>query len=126
MTADVLLGEAPAGVPYVYFLLADDGAVVYIGSTRHLRRRLSQHRRDKAWWAEVAFIRAFPHASLDAALDAERRYLAAANPRHNRTHRGPGMFGMACDFLAGVAPSSDFMDDLSFVERVRTSVREPA
>ena len=125
MTApDIDLAEAPAGTPYVYFLLNEDRDVLYIGSTRHLRRRIAQHKRTKAWWSEVRVIRAFPHATLDAALAAEASYIGACNPLHNRKHLGPGKAGMVWALIAGEMPSVATMEALTFVNWVRRSSAE--
>lgn len=76
------IAEYPAGEmpPCVYFLI-EKNQVVYIGQSRNLPSRLSQHDGDGKTWDRVLFM-PLPAADL---LRVEAEWIAALTPPLNRT-----------------------------------------
>ncbi len=75
--AEYFAGDIPA---CVYFLIKDN-QVVYIGQSRNLPSRLSQHEGDGKTWDRVLFM-PLPPADL---LRVETEWIAALAPPLNRT-----------------------------------------
>jgi hypothetical protein len=76
----------PSGLPSspcVYFFLAADRRLLYVGQTTSLRRRLADHARSDRW-AKVARVQFEPADSLAAALAREADILAALRPPWNK------------------------------------------
>jgi predicted GIY-YIG superfamily endonuclease len=107
--------EAPAA-PGVYFLLAGDGELVYIGKAIDLRRRLAQHARaaetgatpkDVRRGATVATVRWEVHASGDAAADREADLVVALGPGLNASMTAEGRWStiVVDDSTAGIVVS---------------------
>jgi predicted GIY-YIG superfamily endonuclease len=69
----------------VYFLLAADRRLLYVGQTTSLRRRLADHARTDRW-AKVARVQYEPADSQPAALAREADVLAALRPPWNKNH----------------------------------------
>lgn len=67
-----------------------DGVLLYVGISKHWPERLTQHRRDKVWWTEVARIDLEPFPTREAVLEAERAAIIAERPRYNVIHNGGG------------------------------------
>jgi predicted GIY-YIG superfamily endonuclease len=66
-------------------------ALLYIGITNNLTRRIDEHDEDKPWYQHVARVTVEHHPSRGAALDAEKAAIKAEKPRHNVVHnRRPG------------------------------------
>jgi hypothetical protein len=69
----------------LYRLFANDGALLYIGISNNVNRRLTEHSEDKAWWSEVD--RSKTHVTwYDSREQAEIAELAAVRdeaPRYN-------------------------------------------
>lgn len=77
--------EQPLADPTVlYRFYRADGALLYVGITRHLDRRFQQHARSKPWWHEVARTQADTYASRRAAARAEHAAITGENPVHNK------------------------------------------
>lgn len=116
MTAEVALplSEAPRGVPYVYLLSDAEGRVIYVGSTRDIRRRYREHVRRSPWFSAVSTIRAYPYRTLDAALRDEVRLIELVEPQHNHQHkRSATWFGIVVDAFF---PSADDRRLLALVD----------
>jgi hypothetical protein len=69
----------------VYFLLAADGRLLYVGQTTNLRRRLADHARSDRW-ARVAQVQFELADSQPAAVAREADVLAALHPPWNKAH----------------------------------------
>lgn len=91
---DHAAAAAPAR-PGVYFLLAGDGELLYIGKAGDLRRRLAQHARGAASGATardslrgdlVVEVRWEPHPSESSAGAREADLIAALRPALNAAH----------------------------------------
>jgi hypothetical protein len=77
---------------YVYRLWAANGTCLYVGCAgergpRRVGSRLSDHRRTKSWWPQVARIEVASLASAIEIIIEERRQVEALNPMHNKKLR---------------------------------------
>lgn len=77
---------------YVYRLWTADGTCLYVGcvgerSPRKLRDRLSDHKREKPWWPQVARIDAASFAGPLEVIAEEPAQIAQLNPVHNKAHK---------------------------------------
>jgi predicted GIY-YIG superfamily endonuclease len=68
------------------YQLHSDTEFLYVGYTRELQRRLSQHRRTKPWWPEVTDIRSEEFGTEDEARQREKEIWAAESPKYNRAN----------------------------------------
>jgi DNA-binding XRE family transcriptional regulator len=74
----------------VYIARNVDGAVLYVGSTTDIARRLGTHVSQSEWWGEVSGeVEQIPTPTRAAAYDVERAKILELQPIHNRvgTHR---------------------------------------
>lgn len=69
----------------VYRCFADDGTLLYIGTTGRLGRRLADHAQ-KAWFLASTQITLEWFPDEDSALKAERRAIETELPKFNVTH----------------------------------------
>lgn len=76
--------------PVVYRCLDSEGALLYIGSTGNLRRRMRDHRRHAVWHHLVARIETEAHPSLAEARTAERLAIRSERPSFNKLLVGGG------------------------------------
>lgn len=67
----------------LYRFFDQDGALLYIGISADVRRRISQHRKDKPWWKESARIEMEHYPNAEEARAAEKIAIKTENPRHN-------------------------------------------
>lgn len=72
----------------LYRLRDADGGLLYVGIAEHWIGRLSQHRGDKSWWADVARVDVEEFPDRRSALVAEERAIKAEHPVHNVMHNG--------------------------------------
>lgn len=63
---------------------AEDGELIYIGSTVDLFTRVRAHRSGTAWWEEVGEVKAESYPTESAARAAESQAIAAETPYYNR------------------------------------------
>lgn len=79
---------------HVYRIWDDQGALVYIGATSRLQRRIAEHRATKTWAGCHPVLRvgermhtwaAVEYPTRRAALDAEREAIAREHPELNTT-----------------------------------------
>jgi excinuclease UvrABC nuclease subunit len=71
---------------YVYDMWEDsifDDEPLYIGTTDNVHRRLTQHRRNKHWWPEVAVITVTTFATPTLARIAESERIYRSVPKYN-------------------------------------------
>jgi predicted GIY-YIG superfamily endonuclease len=71
----------------VYWCYDKSGVLLYIGCTRNLELRLSEHRRTKAWWSEIVDIRSVEVATGVEACEIERQAIWNGKPLHNLQHQ---------------------------------------
>jgi predicted GIY-YIG superfamily endonuclease len=62
----------------------DDTQLLYVGHTRRLKRRISEHGNSKSWWPEVTEIWAEEFATEDEARQREKEVWACGRPKYNR------------------------------------------
>lgn len=62
------------------------GALLYIGITNSIPRRLGEHDERKPWFTETAKVTFEHHPSRAAALTAEKKAIKAERPKHNIVH----------------------------------------
>lgn len=67
----------------LYRLYDKDGALLYVGVSLSVFRRLSEHAQGKEWWSQVRRIMLEPHASREAALAAEILAIRDEGPIYN-------------------------------------------
>lgn len=77
---------------YVYRLWAVDGTCLYVGCAgerepRRVSERLSDHRRKKSWWPQVARIDIATFATASEVVAEEPRQITALQPVHNIAHK---------------------------------------
>lgn len=75
-----------AGTTVVYRLYDKRRTLLYVGISKTLMGRMSQHADGKAWWPQVARIDVEHFLSRDAALEAERVAIQSERPLHNVVH----------------------------------------
>lgn len=74
--------DLPRG-PVVYRCIADDGVVIYIGSTTNLALRIRRHKRASHWWDEADRIEPQPYPNEGAARVAEAVAITEEQPFYN-------------------------------------------
>ena len=62
------------------------GQLLYVGISLHAAQRASEHRKDKAWWSDVARMEVQHLPTRGAALVAERTAIVNERPLHNVVH----------------------------------------
>ena len=67
----------------LYRFYAADGALLYIGITDTLKRRVTEHSLDKKWWPEVARKTVEWHPGREDAAVAELAAIKSEKPKHN-------------------------------------------
>ena len=68
----------------VYRMFDQDGALLYVGATGFMPRRLQQHAGSRPWWHEVAQITVQHFDTMDEALRVEAAAIIAESPRYTR------------------------------------------
>jgi predicted GIY-YIG superfamily endonuclease len=66
----------------VYRFFAEDGELLYVGSTSHWPKRMQQHQTSRPWWAEVTRVTLEHHTTLAAARAAEAAAIIAEHPAY--------------------------------------------
>lgn len=80
----VVLAAIPLADPtWVYRFYAADGALLYVGLTRHLERRVQEHAAIKRWWPEVVRTESKLYRTRLRAARAEHAAIGAEDPRYN-------------------------------------------
>lgn len=75
----------------VYRFYDDSENLLYIGMSKDWPYRLSQHRRSKYWFNDIARVVVEYHESRELALEAEKRAIQSERPQHNVTHNDPDL-----------------------------------
>lgn len=73
----------------LYRLYGADDALLYVGVTRNISLRLSQHKADKKWWPQVTRRTMTWYGSRAEARAAESKAVFAEKPMHNREEPAP-------------------------------------
>lgn len=76
----------------VYRAYADDGSLLYVGSSNHPTARYGYHELNSPWWLFKADVREEWHPSLAVARYAELVAIETEHPRwnvHGRSHQHP-------------------------------------
>lgn len=76
---------------YVYRMYDEDSQLLYVGISKTLATRLTQHHRDKPWSHEIASVVGKRYSSRDAARAAEIEAIRTENPRYNIQDRPKGV-----------------------------------
>lgn len=71
----------------VYRCFAQDGQLLYVGSSGSTMKRLQTHESQTPWWSEVAEVRLERFATLPEARGAERLAILAEKPLYNQIPR---------------------------------------
>lgn len=79
-------GKSHMSVHYVYRLYDRDDALLYVGCTRDVEERMSQHKWTAPWIAEVDRCESDSYPTKAEALAVERAAIISLRPRHNQTH----------------------------------------
>lgn len=69
---------------HVYQLRSETGELLYVGYSRWLKRRIGTHRREKAWWPEVADVASEEFATEEEARLREKELWRGVRPKYNR------------------------------------------
>ena len=78
--AEIEFDEAPTAL---YRFFDADGDLLYVGITRNLNLRLTQHAADKPWWASVARKTLVWYPSRSDAAHAEGKAIREERPQFN-------------------------------------------
>lgn len=70
----------------LYRFFNTTGALLYIGITNRVPRRLDEHGDDKPWYLKVAHVEVEHHPDRHTALRAEKDAIKAERPRYNIQH----------------------------------------
>jgi predicted GIY-YIG superfamily endonuclease len=74
--------------PTLLYRLRDrGGALLYIGITTDLKRRLREHAKSKPWWPDVATVETEAHVGYGVAEQAEWLAIRQEEPRWNHIGR---------------------------------------
>ena len=66
-----------------------DTELLYVGYTRHLNKRIAQHRLQKSWWPEVTDIQSEEFGTEAEARQREKEVWAGERPKHNKLNPFP-------------------------------------
>ena len=75
------------GPTALYRLFDEDGALLYVGVTQRLQRRLGSHRREKPWWGLVDHWETEWFDRRQDALKAETHAIKTERPMFNEVHK---------------------------------------
>ena len=78
--------ELPTKPHALYRFFDRTDVLLYVGISMDLPTRLRNHRREKPWWLEIAYITIEPHESRIAALAAEAVAIETEKPLYNDQH----------------------------------------
>ena len=62
------------------------GELLYVGITMDFHARMKNHRHQKEWWVDAAWIEIEHHSNRRDALDAERMAIKTEKPLYNVAH----------------------------------------
>jgi len=70
----------------LYRVYNKKNVLLYVGISKSIMNRLSQHRRDKPWWVEVSTIRVQHFSSRVKAEDLEQKAIKKEKPLYNKDY----------------------------------------
>lgn len=85
----------PTDEHFVYRMWDEDNALLYIGCTKNLPRRIANHRSSKSWGKQVVRILAEGPYTKDEALLLETTAIESENPLHAMSNQQVGRFAAA-------------------------------
>ena len=68
---------------YIYSYFANDGSILYIGSTEQVLQRFRQHQQEEVWMTKVASITVRGPYSERLVTDFEKMYISKFQPVYN-------------------------------------------
>lgn len=68
---------------YVYRMYDEDGRLLYVGISRTMARRLTEHHREQPWAHEIASVAGKRYTSREAARAAEIEAIRTEGPAYN-------------------------------------------
>lgn len=81
---------SPVEPTWVYNAICEHGLSLYVGMSRDLPTRISQHRKDKPWWdRDVWAVTADLYPTRDEAAEVERGMISLLHPHRNQVGREP-------------------------------------
>ena len=75
------------GPHIVYRLYATNGALLYVGISNDVERRLSEHARTKHWWCYVDSVQVEQYQDRSGALNREAFVIRSEQPIFNVLHK---------------------------------------
>lgn len=72
----------------VYECYDPAGALLYVGVTGDLPKRMRTHKASSAWYDQITRVEVTPFADPYAAADREQQRIRDGGPRHNRERSG--------------------------------------
>ena len=103
---------------YVYRLWDDTGALLYVGISKTLVNRLTQHDESQPWAAEVASVTAKRYPTREKARAAEIEAIQKENPRYNIRDRAKAVdWGMQAAGLWGQMDAKERGEAIALAER---------
>lgn len=75
--------EAIAANPETAYDYTNKGTLLYVGATKNLKRRLSEHRVSSAWFDEMVDIEVVEFDNVDDAADLEINSIQTLQPKYN-------------------------------------------
>lgn len=68
---------------YIYRHYSKDGALLYVGVSLSLLKRISEHKDNSHWFSEISVIKLTKCETRQEALEIERRAITDENPKYN-------------------------------------------
>lgn len=103
---------------YVYRLWDENGELLYVGISKTLVNRLTQHDESQPWASEVATVTAKRYPNRDKARAAEIEAIQTENPRYNiRDRAKPVDWGMRATELWSQMDAGERTESIALAER---------
>lgn len=110
----------------VYRAYDDAGTLLYVGCAVNVEKRMAQHRRTAAWYADMARTETVEYPSRGLALAAEAEAIRAEHPAYNVSGYDGYRRGCACprcvDYGAAVERIVSAAPELTPAQRDRLAV----
>lgn len=71
------------GPTWLYIIICEHSAALYVGIATDVERRLDQHWRDKPWWSDVRGVLAYQLPTREIARQEELRLIRQYRPIYN-------------------------------------------
>lgn len=69
---------------FVYECFAENGSLLYIGSTKSFGARLKAHSRSSSWYAKTSTVIIIEYKTISAAREAEYLLIDIKRPKYNK------------------------------------------